>query len=234
MMTTDLIVNSPDKRDMKQLRDHWTNKRMIDEAGNFILQRKCYHKTSKNRLWMAAQKPPEEGGWPDLHGEDGKLTMKKTVFDGLIPNYFKQCSKSQMRVCCCKDCENARMFHSDYLAWAKQNQKELHLKEQKLKKWLEENPSHPQRREKRTEFKDTSKELKGFTEDNFIWDAANKMHQCRHADMESEMATHTCAPVNEKGLHPFKCCVEECLNCPGMQLKRGEHYDQRPKAKEKN
>ena len=36
----DLIIHSPDKRDMKQKRDHFTKERLLDVEGNYVLQRK--------------------------------------------------------------------------------------------------------------------------------------------------------------------------------------------------
>jgi hypothetical protein len=77
---------------------------LVDKEENFDMQHKYYYKTSKNLLWMEAKKDPDQGGWPGLHTKDGKLRMKKTQFDSLIPDYFKQFTKTQMRMCACKDC----------------------------------------------------------------------------------------------------------------------------------
>ena len=134
----DLIIHSPDKRDMKQKRDHFTKERLLDAEGNYVLQRKFYYKTSKHLLWKEAKKPPDEGGWADLHGPDGTLTMQRTTFDSLIPDYFKQFTKSQMKTCCCTVCENAQYFHADYQAWTKCNRKNLSLQMKNLKEWLDD------------------------------------------------------------------------------------------------
>ena len=234
LMESDCIINSPDKRDMKQKRDHFLNERFLDEEGNYELQQKYYYKTSKHLLWLEAKKPPDQGGWPDLHGPNGTLKMGRTTFDGLIPGYFKQYTKSQMRTCCCTVCENGTMIHSDYQAWARHNIKELSMQKANLEEWLKNNPGHKDRRAKTLKAKKLTQELTAFCQDHFIFDANNHQKGFKHPNIESQMKEMTCGPVNEKNLHPFKCCTGECENCPNLPLIRGENYEKKltPQAKD--
>jgi hypothetical protein len=136
-LTMDLIIHSPSKKDAKQFQDHWTGTRLLDEEGNYEMQKKYYYKTSKNLLWLEAQNNSNRGGWPDLFNEDGTLRMKKTTFYSLMPGYFKQFTKLQMKMCTCKDCENAKLFHQAKLGWSKLNNNEMVVQLNKLEEWIE-------------------------------------------------------------------------------------------------
>jgi hypothetical protein len=135
LLTLDLIIPSPSKKDAKQHQDHWPGERLVDEEGNYELQRNYYHKTPKDPLWGEAQKDPQQEGWLDLHTEDGKLRMKKTMFDSLTLDYFKQFTKSQMRMCACKDCENTKVFPQAKLGWNNSNVKEMGVQVKELEDW---------------------------------------------------------------------------------------------------
>jgi hypothetical protein len=93
LLTLDLVIHSPRRKDAKQFRDHWTGARLLDEAGNYEMQRKYYYKTSKYLLWLEAQQDPNMGGWPNLFNEDETPRMSRTRFCSLIPRYFKQFTK---------------------------------------------------------------------------------------------------------------------------------------------
>lgn len=140
LLTVDLIIHSPSKNDEKQRRDHWTGARLLDREGNYEMQKKYYCKMSKNLLWLEAQRHPDLGGWPDLFNEDGTLRMKKTRFDSLTPGYFKQFTKSQMKMCTCKDCENAKLFSQAKVEWSKLNNNEMVAQLTELEEWMKSHP----------------------------------------------------------------------------------------------
>ena len=68
--------------------------------------------------------------------------MKKTRFDSLIPRCFTQFTKSQMKMCTCKDCENAKLYHQGKSGWNKLNADEIWAQIKELEEWIKKKPKH--------------------------------------------------------------------------------------------
>ena len=84
---------------------------------HYVRNHRRPYKHSKYSLWLEAKKPVEEGGWPALHKENGGLIMRRTAFESLIPCSYRKFTSTQMKLCKCLDCENAKLIHEDKMAW---------------------------------------------------------------------------------------------------------------------
>jgi hypothetical protein len=70
------------------------------------------------------------------------------------------------------------------------------------------------------------RELREFIDANFV--ELDGEFECIHQNAESHLMEMTCPPVNEFGLWPYKCCIGRCNDCPGMPVRAGENYREKP------